>query len=55
MKDNLVTLAEYARLINTTPQYVSQLCAEPKINTQVIGGVKFIDISKYPPADFKKK
>ena len=54
-EENLVTIAEFARQSNQSPQYVSQLCREPKIKVRIIGEVKFIDTSVYNPQDFKPK
>lgn len=54
-EENLVTIAEFARQAEQSPQYVSQLCREPKIKVRVIGEVKFIDTSVYDPNDFKPK
>jgi len=54
-EENLVTISKFAEMIGTSPQYVSQLCKEPKIKVKIIGEVKFIDTSVYDPEDFKPK
>jgi len=53
--DNLVTLQEFADLTGQPIARISQLCAEPKIEITMWGNRKHIDISKYPPEQFKKK
>ncbi len=60
MKKNLVSIAEYAKLISTkkkkvSRQRVNEMTMEQKIVPTIIGIHKFIDLNKYPPKDFKKR
>ena len=56
--ENLITLADFARKTNRTPSDVTILCqkreSEGGIIPEIIAGRKHIDISKYPPEQFKK-
>ena len=53
--DDLLSLKDFADRIGTSMAYVSGLIAEPKIIPTDVAGKKFIDISKYPIKDWKKK
>ena len=52
--DNLITLAKFAEDSGLRPDEVTKLITPQKIKAVEIGGRKFIDISIYPPENFKK-
>jgi len=52
---NLVSIAEFARQADQSPQYIGQLTTPAKIEVVVYAGKKFIDTSIYNPNDFKPK
>ena len=53
--ENLVTIKQYAELIGKGRQDVYRLISPAKIKPEIIAGKFFINIVKYPPANFKKK
>lgn len=46
--NNLKTIANYAKSKNVTAARIYQLIESKHILPEIIDGVKFIDISKYP-------
>jgi len=53
--DNLISLADFAEQAGLSASDVTRLIAPQKIQTEVVGGRKFIDRVKYPPESFKKE
>lgn len=54
MNANLVTQADYARLVGVPLSTITSRVKAETIDTVEIGGVKFIDKGKYPPEKFEK-
>lgn len=52
--ENLISLAKFAEDSGLTPSDVTRLITPQRITVEIIGGRKFIDKVKYPPANFKK-
>lgn len=52
--ENLISLSEFATLTGLQPYEVTRLITPQKIKTVKIGNHKFIDITEYPPKDYKK-
>lgn len=53
--DNLRSLTEFAKLAGLQPYEVTRLITPQKIKTVELGNHRMIDISKYPPEEFRKK
>tara|TARA_R110002051_G_C8370862_1_gene443502 strand:+ start:260 stop:427 length:168 start_codon:yes stop_codon:yes gene_type:complete len=47
------SITEFAELVGKKPEQVHQWTAPQKIKPDIIGGKKFIDITKYNPKDYK--
>ena len=54
-EENLISIAEFARQADQSPQYIGQLTTPAKIEVVMFAGKKFIDVSVYDPQDFKPK
>ena len=50
---NYKSITEFAELIGKKPEQVHQWTTPQKIEPIIIGGKKFIDITKYNPKDYK--
>ena len=54
-EENLISIAEFARQAEQSPQYIGQLTTPAKIEVVMYAGKKFIDTSVYDPQDFRPK
>lgn len=51
---NFVTIAQYAKMCNITHMGVSYRIKTGEIQVDKVGGVRFIDIIKFPPKPQKR-
>ncbi len=52
---NLISQADYARMIKSSPQWVGQLIRDGRLSTTDIGGVPYVDkFAKIKPLKKKK-